>query len=239
MRPKLIKTEDGSHSLFIEELNETYHSTHGAIQESKHIFIEAGLKNAISNFDPVASGTSLTIFEVGFGTGLNAFLTCLESSRLEIQVNYTAVEPFPLDLDLVKELNFASLLATPQNPVSELKALFEKIHTVEWNQQHRLSNYFNLHKLKSSVQDASLQNIFHVVYFDAFAPAVQPEMWTSEIFAKIYDALLVNGCLVTYCAKGSVKRTLKEIGFVLEPLKGPPGKREMIRAWKRTQLETI
>lgn len=227
MERKIITTEDGSHSIFIPELNENYHSTHGAIQESLHVFIEAGLKKALSeNLSSV-----FKILEVGMGTGLNLLLTYIETKEITVSVNYTAIEAFPLNQEFIQQLNYADILKSTLNiPV---KSVFEKIHTSEWETGIQLSDNFTLTKINTTVQKANLKPAsFDLIYFDAFGPQVQAEMWTEDIFIKLYSSLNRNGSLVTYCAKGEVKRILKRSGFIVESLPGPPGKREMIRAVK-------
>jgi tRNA U34 5-methylaminomethyl-2-thiouridine-forming methyltransferase MnmC len=225
----IIKTADGSHSLFVEELNEHYHSIHGAIQESKHVFIDAGLKPFISG--SLASFSErkgpLTILEIGLGTGLNAMLTYIETQRSDINIHYTAIEAYPVSADLIDQLNYVELLNS-QN----IQPVYTTIHACEWDMPVALSNQFTLLKIKNTLQEAVLESSYHLIYFDAFGPGVQPEMWTEEIFAKLYAVVEPGGCLVTYCAKGEVKRTLKRVGFTVESLPGPPGKREMVRAIK-------
>lgn len=225
----IIKTADGSHSLFVEELNEHYHSIHGAIQESKHVFIDAGLKPFISgSTDWYAKEIApLAILEIGLGTGLNAMLTYIETQPSDINIHYTAIEAYPVSADLIGQLNYMELLNA-----QKLQAVYSKIHACEWGIPVALSNQFNIFKIKNTLQEAVLENSYHLIYFDAFAPGVQPEMWTEEIFAKLYAVVESGGCLVTYCAKGEVKRTLKRVGFTVESLPGPPGKREMVRAKK-------
>lgn len=223
MQIKIITTADGSHSLYIPELNEHYHSTHGAIQESKHVFIEAGLKH-------VAKKTSdIFVFEVGLGTGLNALLTYLESQSSGLKIKYTAIEAFPLEKEITEELNYVHLLDT-ENSAADV---FRKMHSCDWEKEHRFSDSFLFKKIKKSLQEiVPEKERYDLVYFDAFGPPVQPEMWTEDLFSKLFAALKPNGALVTYCAKGEVKRTLKKVGFIVESLPGPPGKREMIRALK-------
>ncbi|MCE9538244.1 MAG: tRNA (5-methylaminomethyl-2-thiouridine)(34)-methyltransferase MnmD [Bacteroidetes bacterium] len=225
----IIKTADGSHSLFVEGLNEHYHSIHGAIQESKHVFIEAGLKPFISG--PTASSSEekehLSILEIGLGTGLNAILTYIETQRSDIHIHYTAIEAYPVSPDLIDQLNYVELLK-----VQNLQAVYSSIHACEWGRPFAISDQFTILKINNALQDTVLENNYHLIYFDAFGPGVQPEMWTQEIFAKLYAVVEPGGCLVTYCAKGEVKRTLKRVGFTVESLPGPPGKREMVRASK-------
>lgn len=213
-------TADGSHTLYVESLDETYHSTHGAIQEALHVFIDAGL----NYFDK----TELNVLEIGFGTGLNAFLTLLESQRKNIKVNYTGIEAFPLDDDIVDQLNYTSELNL--NEVE--KELFKKLHKVEWECYQKITEKFNLNKTKVELDHFKTAERFDIIYFDAFGPRVQPKMWTNTVFEKMYNCLSDGGALVTYCAKGTVKRGLKAVGFEVESLLGPPGKREMTRAVK-------
>jgi tRNA U34 5-methylaminomethyl-2-thiouridine-forming methyltransferase MnmC len=218
MQPKLIITADGSHSLRIEEIGETYHSVHGAIQESKHVFIKSGLNS-------LAKKSEFNILEIGLGTALNAFLTFMETPQTK--VNYIAIEPFPLAENIVERLNYPELLNA-----TDCKEKFSLFHTCEWEKEQLFSETFVFKKINNKIQNANLNNWADLVYFDAFGPRVQPEMWTDEVFSKLYKAMKSNAILVTYCAKGEVKRTLKSVGFRIETLPGPPGKREMIRAIK-------
>ncbi len=228
MERTIIKTADGSHSLFVKHLNEHYHSIHGAIQESNHVFINSGLKHILSQ-----QNRQLTILEIGFGTGLNALLTFIETYNLNIQINFSALEAYPLNTELTNKLNYIDLLNTELNKSTmNLKTIFNQLHACEWDKPIEISDFFNIHKIKNTLQKIVFDKKFDLIYFDAFGPAIQPEMWTEEIFNKIAEATKPNGCLVTYCAKGEVKRTLKKVGFTIESLQGPPGKREMIRAIK-------
>jgi tRNA U34 5-methylaminomethyl-2-thiouridine-forming methyltransferase MnmC len=217
----IVTTSDGSHSLYIPELDEHYHSVHGAIQESRHVFINAGLRSVCLGISRVE------VLEVGMGTGLNAFLTYLESKTFPEKIHYTTLEPLPLEDDIVQQLNYPSLLEAEDE-----KHVFEKMHKLSFGQEEEFSPKFTFTRLKKKVQDADLLQKYHIVYFDAFAPRVQPELWTEEVFRKLYEFLVTGGALVTYCAKGEVKRILRNIGFEVETLPGPPGKREMIRATK-------
>ena len=223
MQRKLIITSDGSHSIFIPEMNENYHSVHGAVQESKHVFIDAGLKYIAEK------KKSISILEIGLGTGLNALLTFMEAQKLSLQIDYTAIEAFPLGPEITAELNYVKMLDAPK-----YETLFsEGIHGSGWEKESEIASIHKLTKIKNTLQEIILpDDRFDLVYFDAFGPPVQPEMWTEELFAKIFKAMKANAALVTYCAKGEVKRTLKRVGFTIEELKGPPGKREMIRAVK-------
>lgn len=221
---KIRLTSDGSHTLYNESLNETYHSTHGAIQESMHVFIAQGFRYMLD----IRPGKIIRIFEVGLGTGLNALLTAIESGKHSIQVDYVSIEPYPVPGAVIQELNYLSILDDPS-----AEAYFDRIHAAKWGAIEILHPHFSFRKIQTSIQ--SLEGItghFHVVYFDAFAPGKQPEMWYKDVLARIYDLLESKGVVVTYCAKGQVKRDLADVGFIVESLPGPPGKREMIRGTK-------
>jgi len=220
MQKVLKKTADGSHTLYVPELDETYHSVHGSIQEAEHVFIEAGL-----NFFEEKS--SISILEIGFGTGLNAFLTCREAEKNNIQVNYVGIEAYPLGDEIISKLNYLEQL----NLYNQIEQ-FNKLHQSDWGEEIVINKNFTLTKLKVLLQDFSVDKKFDLIYFDAFGPNTQEEMWSEYIFKKMYDCLNDKGILVTYCAKGVVKRTIKKVGFMLESLPGPPGKREMTRAIK-------
>jgi len=215
-----VKTSDGSSTIFVPDLDETYHSTHGALQESLHVFISEGLENRSDLKD-------LSILEVGFGTGLNALLTYRAAAELELKVKYTTLEAYPLDWNTVRLLNYTHLMQ-----MEKLKNKFEQMHTCKWDVFVELDSFFAIKKLKMKLQDVRLENEFDLIYFDAFSPTTQPELWTEEIFASMYRSLKPGGVLVTYCAKGTVKRALKSVGFLLQSIPGPPGKREMSRAIK-------
>ena len=213
-------TSDGSSTIHLPEWNENYHSTHGAIQESKHVFIAKG-------FDRIDL-SEISILEIGFGTGLNCFITFLEAIKNQKTIDYIGVEAYPVTKDEVAKLNY----------VTELKAenqqeIFDKIHNCSWEEKHTISPDFSLTKRKQLFNDIVDVNQFDLVYFDAFGAEHQPELWTVDIFKKMYNALKVNGILVTYSAKGSVRRAMQEVGFFVERTDGPPGKREMLRGTKR------
>jgi len=186
----LITTEDGSHSIYVPELNEHYHSTHGAIQESNHVFIEAGLKEILK------SKRSISIFEMGFGTGLNAFLTLIYSLEHDIDIQYTAIEAFPVEEELLNKLNYGEIINE-----GAFENYFMNLHSAEWEQWNHLHENFQFIKHKVSLLDFKSDDKFDLVYFDAFAPNVQPELWTTEIFQKIYNSMNSGGVLVTYCCK--------------------------------------
>ncbi|WP_343694976.1 tRNA (5-methylaminomethyl-2-thiouridine)(34)-methyltransferase MnmD [Flavobacterium sp.] len=220
MKREIIKTLDGSTTIHLEEWNENYHSKHGAIQEAKHVFI----KNGLSLFE----NNPVSILEIGFGTGLNAFITFLESEEKQQQIDYFGVEAYPIDENEVLQMNY----------VSELDALkfdniFEKMHKTEWNKKNEISALFSLTKRKQFFDEIDDFEIFDLIYFDAFGYRVQPELWSTEIFQKMYNSLKPNGVLVTYAARGVVKRSMISVGFTVEKLAGPPGKREMFRAFKK------
>ena len=215
-------TGDGSHTLFVPGLNEHYHSVFGSITESRHIFLERGFKYAIK------PGQTGRILEIGFGTGLNALLTCLESASAGYQVEYSAIELYPLKQDVYSRLNYPELIESP-----DVSATFRLLHDLPWNFKAPVSGNFSLLKLNVSIADyLPEKEFFDLIYFDAFGPDVQPEMWTPEVFMKMAKALKTGGVLVTYSTKGTVKRNLSGAGFSLEKLPGPPGKREILRATK-------
>ena len=220
MQRKLILTGDGSHTISMPELNVTYHSIHGAIQESKHVFIEAGLKSLL----PV-EGTALNVFEMGFGTGLNALLTIIESERLQRKIYYETVEQFPLDNGEVRSLNYCEQLDR-----EDLQPIFEQLHSCEWEKKVNITENFGFNKSRTNLLNLETSETFELIYFDAFAPNVQPELWTNEIFEKMFAMLEPGGILVTYCSKGDVRRAMQAAGFIVEKLPGPRGKREMTRA---------
>ena len=210
-------SEDGSSTLYRPDLDEHYHSIHGAIQESMHIFIDAGLRQY--------SERQINILEIGFGTGLNTLLTILETENAS--VNYHSIEKFPVEYEIINLINYPEILG------NKAKIWFDKIHEVSWNIEHKITPTFNLQKIKSDLIDCVLpDNFYNLVYFDAFAPEKQPELWNIEIFDKIYNSMKDKGILTTYCAKGSVRRAMQACGFKVERIQGPPGKREMIRAVK-------
>jgi tRNA U34 5-methylaminomethyl-2-thiouridine-forming methyltransferase MnmC len=209
MDVKLIVTSDGSHSLLNTELDETYHSRHGAVQESLHVFIRNGLEKIHKR--PV------NVFEVGFGTGLNALLTAIT----RIKVNYTSIEAFPLEAAVYNSLNYSP------------KELLIKLHEAPWDASMPIDANFTLKKIHNTLEQVSLPDEYDIIYFDAFAPSKQPEMWELPMLAKVCDALGTGGLFVTYCAKGQLKRDLKTLGLEVETLPGPPGKKEMVRGTKK------
>lgn len=222
-QPEIIVTKDGSHTLKSAVYGAEYHSVHGAIQESMHVFINAGLLAWLTK----VKKQTVQIFEMGLGTGLNAFLTLLEAEKQQVKVNYTAIEAYPIDWETANQLNYLEKLAC-----AERKADFKKIHACEWATTQQLTEYFSLTKIRGSLLETELTKGFDIIYYDAFAPGDQPELWTAEVFSKLYELTSDQGMLLTYCAKGDVKRALQSAGWIVEKLPGPPGKREMIRAIK-------
>ena len=219
-----VITKDGSHTISVPDMNVTYHSVHGAIQESEHVFIKAGLLDS-GIFDYIGVHQ---VLEIGFGTGLNALLTLIEADKHKNRIYYTAIEPFPLDESVITQLNYCEQLNLPH-----YQRLLEKMHHCGWEEMYEITEHFRLTKHKTSLQEFSTGESFSIIYYDAFAPNAQPELWTEKIFEKLYDLLLPEGILVTYCSKGAVQRAMKAAGFTIEKIPGPPGKREMIRALKR------
>lgn len=209
-------TGDQSKTVFIPGMNEHYHSTHGVVNEAQHVFIEAGM-NAVK-------AGPLSVLEIGFGTGLNAFMTFLEAERQQRKIRYTALEAHPLWWGLLKSLDYPSILKAV-----EYAPVFRGMHAAPWQTPIAFGEYFVLDKLFDSVHHVKLTDKYNVIYFDAFGPDKQPDMWTDSVFEKMFKALLPGGILVTYSAKGEVKRTMKRAGFEVEALPGPPGKREMTR----------
>lgn len=221
MQRNLIITGDGSYSVEVPSMNVTYHSTHGAIQESMHVFIEAGLKPLLQQQE------TIHIFEMGFGTGLNALLTLIEAAKQQQKINYQSVEAFPLETEIVAGLNYCEQLQQP-----ELEPLFEQLHASPWNQSVNLTPWFTLQKHHSTLFNLSIHHPAHLIYYDAFAPNAQPELWTADAFKQLFAMLTTGGILVTYCSKGDVRRAMQAAGFTVEKIPGPPGKREMVRAVK-------
>ena len=217
MKREILITSDGSTTIHLPDWNEQYHSKNGSINETYHVFIESGLKQV--------SADKVSILEIGFGTGLNAFITYLEAKK---QIDYVGVEAYPVTPEEIEKMNFIAVLNA-----KEENAVFNKMHAVSWEEKHRIKNDFSLTKRKQFFEDIADEDAFHLIYFDAFGARVQPQLWTEEIFAKMFASLKENGILVTYSAKGSVRRAMQAVGFTVERLPGPPGKREMLRAVKK------
>jgi tRNA U34 5-methylaminomethyl-2-thiouridine-forming methyltransferase MnmC len=218
---QLIITKDGSHTVSIPEMNVTYHSHHGAIQESLHVFINAGLKY-VMEMEKLAV---IDVFEMGFGTGLNALLTMIEAEKLQRPVQYTAIELYPLQEREIKSLNYCEQLNRP-----DLESVVQRLHSCEWEKEVIITPFVTFNKIKVSLFDFNTYHRFNVIYYDSFAPSAQPEHWTTEIFEKLHSILLPGGILVTYCSKSIVRKAMQAAGFVVTKIQGPWGKREMIRA---------
>jgi len=220
MAIQLYTTNDQSHTLYNSELDETYHSRNGAIEESLYVF----LKQGFAYKTPFAK--SIRVLEVGFGTGLNTILTLEAAETNQIDCRYVSLETYPLPFELIGQLNYQSFIATNYH------THFQQIHTCKWNAPQRISPYFELLKMEQSIQTFKDEQPFDLVYYDAFGPNKQPDMWTLAIFEKLFNQLNKGGVFVTYSAKGEVRRSLKNIGFEVELLPGPPRKRHMLRAIK-------
>jgi tRNA U34 5-methylaminomethyl-2-thiouridine-forming methyltransferase MnmC len=214
-------TSDGSHTFFVPELNATYHSKHGAIGESEHIFINEGLKPLLHKY------STLSVFEMGMGTGLNVLLTLQQAIEKNQLIHYTAIELFPLTEKEYTALNYCSVPA-----LENLDKYFKLIHNSAWNSAAFIHPLFRLVKLQELLTRLNIAGKFHLIYYDAFAPDVQPELLTIAVFKNLYSMLHAGGILVTYCSKGVVQRAMRTAGFIVEKLPGPKGKREILKAVK-------
>ncbi len=223
MKRHIEVTADGSTTLRIEAWDEPYHSMHGAIQESRHVFIKNGLN--------LCSKRKVRILEIGLGTGLNALLSLMEAETRQMAIRYTAIEIYPLTLQEVGQLNYLEQLKSP-----EYRELFKRMHSCTWERENILTPYFTFTKNHCDILRFSAEGLFDLIYFDAFGAGVQPELWTEAVFNQMYVALAQSGILVTYAARGSVRRAMQAVGFNVERLQGPPGKREMLRALKPGQV---
>ena len=228
---ELVVTDDGSHSIRFTAIDEGYHSTHGAIKEAMHVYI---LPNLVLH---IGRCHTIYVFEMGFGTGLNAYLTYLYARAAGCRVHYTAVEAYPIPKEVYTRLNYAELCIDeiktfyPTADFGTASADFMKLHTANWGEETHISDTFTLHKHHCAMQDISLpRGLYHTIYYDAFAPQFQPELWSKDIFEKLRQASSPQAILTTYCCKGDVKRALKAAGYTIEKLPGPKGKREMLRA---------
>ncbi len=219
MKRNIVTTADGSKTIQIEDWNEQYHSIHGAVQEAYHVFIKNGL-NQFQN-------QNVSILEIGFGTGLNALITFVEAKKLGLNVHYEGVEAFPVSSNEIAELNYVATL-----DFQSYEKQFLQMHQSDWGIDVELTKGFTLFKNKLDFQEITHQNLFNLIYFDAFGYRVQPELWSQLVFEKMFNSLKDGGVLVTYSAKGIVRRTMQKVGFSVERLPGPPGKREMLRATK-------
>ena len=221
MTYSVVPTTDGSNTLFTSQFNASYHSVHGALEESKVVFIQLGLQYLAEK-----GYQHIRLFEMGFGTGLNAALSLQYAGQHGLTIQYTGVEAFPVPIEIIQQTNLSALFAAPFDEV------FMDLHRLPWNQNHQLRQGSIFTKWHTVLEDFESENKFDLIYFDAFAPECQPELWSEEILQKMYDLLDRNGVLTTYCAKGIFKRTLKKVGFHLENHPGPGRKREITRAIK-------
>jgi tRNA U34 5-methylaminomethyl-2-thiouridine-forming methyltransferase MnmC len=216
MYSELFITEDGSHTLFVPTIDECYHSTHGAVQESQHIFINSGFKQC--------DKSEIRVLEIGFGTGLNTFLTLMEAEKTGKKVYYTSLEKYPVEVEQALQLNYV------ENRFPDLKKEFELLHTSPWNAKVQITAFFLLQKIQADFTIFDLDEMYDVIYFDAFSPEKQPEMWSETLFEKIYSHCNSEAILTTYCSKGIVRRAMQAAGFLVDRLPGPPGKREILRS---------
>ncbi|NOT37597.1 MAG: tRNA (5-methylaminomethyl-2-thiouridine)(34)-methyltransferase MnmD [Saprospiraceae bacterium] len=213
-------TKDGSSTLISTDFNTSYHSLHGAIQESLHVFIKNGLEYAPKNIP-------IRVFELGFGTGANAWLSLEYANRNNIRVDYSTIEKFIVPSQIVSVLNYPEVFRFENG-----NSYFSKIHEIDWNKEQKISNWFSLNKIQGDWMKFNSMEQYDVFYFDAFGPTTQSEMWNEDSLKKVYSMLSEKGILVTFCAQGEFRRTLKSVGFQVEKLPGAPGKREMTRATK-------
>jgi tRNA U34 5-methylaminomethyl-2-thiouridine-forming methyltransferase MnmC len=218
MKTQLVTTSDGSHTLFVPEIDEHYHSVNGAIQESRHIFINAALNQCTK--------TDIHVLEIGFGTGLNAFLSLLEAEKTNKKILFTTIELYPIAQENVGLFNYAEQIDPAR------KSDFEQLHIAEWNKRVFINEHFTLEKILADFTSFQFNNRYDVIFFDAFSPEKQPEMWQEEIFSRLYDISNNDCILTTYCAKGAVRRAMQQAGYVVERIAGPKGKREILRCRK-------
>lgn len=225
MKKEKITTDDGSNSLYSEEFNDCYHSKNGAVNEAKHIYIQNGLQN-------LPFKKKINILDVGFGTGLNALCTMNELKDSKVKVNYIGIEPFPIDMSILKQLNFAEFF-----DFSDFDEIYNYIHTKPKNNPHYLTENFILNIIEAKIQDVHFQDlVFDLVYFDPFKPASQPELWSELIFKKVYNSMAMGGILVTYSSCNNTQIALKSAGFKVEKVVGPKGKKEIIKATKQIEV---
>ena len=218
---KIQITKDGSHTIVSDKFGELYHSHNGSFQEANHIFIQHGIANKKEK--------EIVVFEMGFGSGLNAILSYFFAKENNLKVNYITIEAFPLKNETVQKLNYNDFIKE-----KDFELIFNKLHQVSWNEKHQISNFFDFYKINKKIEDIEVDNMrkVDIIYYDAFAPNTQANLWEKEVLTKMYKLLKPKGFLITYCAKGIFKRTLKKIGFKVEALPGPIGKREITRAFK-------
>ncbi len=217
---KLVETKDGSTTFFSELFQTTYHSTDGSVEESMHVFIRNGLHYALN----LVEQKEIHILEIGFGTGLNALLTLMESAKYDVTIHYHTIELYPLWLENIEQLNFTEQLDKVYDEC------FKQMHWQKWGATEKIAANFYMTKILESVESFDTDVKFDLIYFDAFSPKEQPELWTEAIFCKMYSFLKTKGSLVTYCAQGQMKRNMRAVGFKTTALPGFGSKREMTRA---------
>lgn len=216
---ELLTTQDGSHTIRIQPSGVTYHSIHGALTESQHVFLKHGL------MDKPSDGRPIRVFEMGFGTGLNALLAMMYAESNHTSIEYISIEQYPVPPDIYTQLNYTELLETKQDT-------FLTLHTSSWNEKVQIAPHFNLHKINAAIEEFNHDGPYDLVFFDAFGPGEHPIAWQEKVLKPIADSMSPSGILTTFCAQGAFKRTLRSLGLVVEALPGPPGKREMTRARK-------
>lgn len=224
LKREIIKTGDGSATIYLPEWNEHYHSKHGALQEAKHVFLKTGFHHFLAKKDV----QELSILEIGFGTGLNALLTYFEAESEKVSVDYTGVEAYPVSSEELEALDYSEVISN-----KEASVVIKAMHNAEWDKKEEVSAFFKLQKQQMFFSDIRAEGAYDIIFFDAFGPRVQPDLWTEKIFSLMYRALKDEGVLVTYSAKGDVRRAMQAVGFFVERLPGPPGKREMLRATRK------
>lgn len=219
MEKKVILTGDGSKTIYLTEWNESYHSKHGALNEAQHVFINHGLAHFEKN--------ELVVFELGFGTGLNAILAYRFAVKNNVRINYVGIEAYPVSIEMLNVLNYSNLLTVNEN------VIFTKMHEAEWEREVIFSELFTFRKVMQKIEDfREEKGVFDVIFFDAFGPRTQAHLWKPDILKKMIEMLRKNGVLTTYCAQGQFRRDLKSVGFTVVKLPGPPGKREMTKGIK-------
>ncbi len=224
MKREIMKTADGSYTIHLPEINEHYHSKHGALQEALHVFLSKGLTYRCENFP---KDTSLSILEIGFGTGLNALLTYSYAKKHDLHINYTGVEAYPVSREEWEAMDYGNFIEEGKHNL-----IYEEMHASIWEENNSITPFFTLRKEQLKFEEIKTVGTYDIIYFDAFGARVQPELWTETIFKIMFNALKEKGVLVTYAAKGNVRRAMQSVGFDVERLEGPPGKREMLRATK-------
>ena len=221
-QPRIITTNDGSHSLYRADLDETYHSHHGAVQESQYVFIKQGLDYWLSKN---SEANRLQVLEIGFGTGLNALLALQWAREKNLPLRFTTLEPYPINMEVARELNYGKQLGAEDDML--------RLHEAAWGQDELLYDYFMIRKEQQKLEDYDVEyDLYDLIFFDAFAPSKQAEMWEPAMLKKCAEGLAPGGVLTTYCAKGQLKRDLAAVGLQVETLPGAPGKKEMVRAVK-------